>query len=135
MRQATQGDLILGINALVAMREKNPNKQMRYADPDVAFRYLTYAASQGNVVVVDEYLILYSVVKPWFSDADFLVEDLILKIRPTKTPVEVCIDALEELKVMFKCVCVIAGDTQIGYMTPKYIAKGFEPLGVQLIKE
>lgn len=135
MRAATREDLPVIMAALFRMRAKNPNNQMKWAQPEVAERYLTWAISQGLVVIIDGYMILYSVVKPWFSDAEFLVEDLILKIGPTTIPVEAVIDALEDLKQINNCVCTIVGDTQVGYMGPKYLARGFRLLGAQLIKE
>lgn len=135
MRPAVQSDCILAINALVAMRAKNPNKQMRYADPDTALAYMQNAAGSGNAVVVDGYFIMYAVTPAWFSIDPFLIEELIIRIYPTDSPVEVAIAALDELKALFNCVAIVAGDTQVGYMTPKYLANGFVRLGEQLIKE
>lgn len=135
MRPATQGDCIEAINALVAMRAKNPNRQMKYADPDTALAYMKHAAASGNAVVVEGYFIMYAVTPAWFSIEPFLIEELIIRIYPSDRPVEVAIAALDELKVLFGCVAIVAGDTQVGYMTPKYQAAGFQHLGSQLIKE
>jgi hypothetical protein len=135
VKAATREDLPGIMAALFRMRAKNPNNQMKWAQPEVAERYLIWAIEQGFVVIVDGYMVLYSVVKPWFSDAEFLVEDLILKIGPTTIPVESVIDVLEDLKQINNCVCTIVGDTQVGYMGPKYLARGFRLLGSQLIKE
>lgn len=135
MRAAVQGDCIEAINALVAMRVKNPHRQMKYADPDTALDYMLHAAASGNAVVVEGFFIMYAVTPAWFSKENFLIEELIIRIYPSLSPVEVAIAALDELKAMFGCVAIVAGDTQVGYMTPKYQAAGFVHLGSQLIKE
>lgn len=121
--------------ALITLKARRPVGQMKHADPEAARAYITKAAELGGVVVVDGYLIMFSTGPTWFSTADFLIEELILKIEDTSHPVERAIAALDELKVMFNCVATIVGDTQIGYMAPRYMAAGYQPLGLQLIKE
>lgn len=135
MRTATLEDCVDAIDALIAMKAKNPNKQMQWSEPSVAFAYMRKQAEDGNAVVVDGYFIMYSVTPIWFTTVPFLVEELIIRIQPTDKPVEVAIAALDRLKEMFGCVAIVAGDAQIGYMTPKYQAAGFQHLGTQLIKE
>ena len=135
MRRATAEDIEVAVRVLTALKEKRPTKQMKWADPAAVFEYMTYAATQGCVVVVDGYLIMYSTGPTWFSRAEFLIEEVIVKIAPSEVTVERAIEALEELRVLHGCVATIAGDTQIGYMAPKYMAAGYEPLGLQLIKE
>lgn len=135
MRLATNEDTAQALVALIRMKEKNPSKQMQWAEPDAAAHYLALCQQHGYAVVEQGYFILFSPVRPWYSHKLFLVEDLILKIEATTAPVQVAIDALEVLRVQFDCVAIISGDTQVGYMAERYMANGYQMLGVQLIKE
>lgn len=135
MRPATEADCDAALDALLAMRQKNPNKQMRFADPATALGYMKHAVSQGCAVMHAGFFIMYSVGPAWFSQENFLMEELIIRIYPSTSPVEAAIAVLDELREDFGCCAIVAGDTQIGYMTPKYIAAGYQTLGAQLIKE
>lgn len=135
MKPATKEDCAAALGALLAMRVKNPNKQMKFSDPETALGYMEHAVTQGCAVMVDGYFIMYSVGPAWFSKVNFLIEELIIRIYPTDSPVEVAIAALDELRELFGCVAIVAGDTQVGRMAPKYVAAGFVRLGEQLIKE
>lgn len=135
MRNATFVEADAAMRALVAMREKNPGKQMRFADEDTAHLHLHNAVAAKRAVVVQGYFILFDIGRPWYSKEDFLIEDLIIRIERTDAPVRVAIDALSELAKGYHCVAVISGDTQIGLMAPQYLAAGFVPLGSQFIKE
>lgn len=134
MRVATVDDLILAYEALRKTKEKNPNRQMKWADEGAVWRYLKLARERGEVVVVDGFLILFSACTPWFSFEKFLVEDLILRISGD-APVERAIAALDILREQHGCVAIISGDTQVGYMAKKYTASGFTLLGSQFMKE
>lgn len=121
--------------ALVAMRVKNPGKQMQYTDVDTARTYIAYAIKRGVTRVVDGYFIMFDIGRPWYSATEFLLEELLIRIYPTSQPVEVAIDALSSIAKSHGLQAVVAGDTQIGYMAPKYLANGFVTLGTQLMKE
>lgn len=135
MRPAVAADAYAGIKALLRMREKNPTKQMQYTDESTALCHLLDCVKRKLAVVEQGYLIVFDVGRPWYSKENFLLEDLIIRIEPTTAPVQVAIDALSVLATERRCVAVIAGDTQIGYMAPKYLASGFVTLGTQLMKE
>lgn len=135
MRLADHVDILHALAALVNMKEKNPSKQMQWAEPAAALEYMELCKEHGYAVVEQGYFILFSPVRPWYSRKLFLVEDLILKIEATTAPVQVAIDALEILRVQYDCVAIISGDTQVGYMAERYMANGYQMLGVQLIKE
>lgn len=130
-RVADGSDIKAALDALIEMKTRSPAAQMKYTDPMTAWRYMVSAKTR----VVDGYFILFDVGSPWYSSDKFLIEDLIIRIYPTDKPVEVAIDALSELALYYGCKAVVAGDTQIGYMRPKYEAQGFVVLGTQLMKE
>ena len=132
-RQADQDDFLAALDALVKMKTKSPAPQMKYTNPKVAFRHMMRSDTKARVVA--GYFIMYDVGSPWYSEDRFLMEDLIIRIYPTASTVEVAIDALSEIARELGCKAVIAGDTQVGYMAPKYLAKGFVTLGTQLMKE
>lgn len=136
MRKAELFDLPAIKAALQAMLDKSPAPQMKYADIDVALAHLIYnAIPDCQAWVADGYLILVSVGRPWYSGQDFLVEDLILKIGESERGVVAAIEGLESLAHRLGVPFLAVGDTQIGYMTPKYEAAGFKVLGTQLYKE
>lgn len=136
MRRADLFDLPVIKDALLAMLAKSPAPQMKYGDIDIALNYLIYdAIPDGHAWVADGYLILVSKGRPWYSAEEFLIEDLILKIGESERGVAAAIEALEVLAERFGVPLLAVGDTQIGYMTPKYEAAGFKVLGTQLYKE
>lgn len=119
------------MSALIEMKEISPAAFMKYTDVTTAYNYMQSARAR----VVDGYFILYDIGSPWYSQEKFLIEDLIIRIYPTTKRVEVAIDALSRIAEHHGLKAVIAGDTQIGYMAPKYLAKGFVTLGTQLMKD
>jgi hypothetical protein len=135
MRPATDDDLSSGLCALLDMREKNPDKQMQWADPMTAAKYMTTAADEGRAVVVDGFLILFTASPLWFTKARFLIEELVIRLPGTSGPVESVTTALESLRNRHACVAIVTGDTQVGRMTPHYLAAGYKVLGQQFIKE
>jgi hypothetical protein len=118
------------------MLAKSPAPQMRYADLETALLYIMHIAGvQGRAWIVDGYLVLYDIGADWYSKKPYLIEQLILKVYDTDAPVENAIAFLELRAKAHGCVMVAAGDTQVGYMTPKYQAAGYSVLGTQLYKE
>lgn len=136
MRKADLFDLPQIKAAMQNMLDKSPAPQMKYADIDVALSHLIYnAIPDGHAWIADGYLILVSVGRPWYSGEEFLIEDLILKIGDSEGGVASAIAGLESLAQRFGVPLLAVGDTQIGYMAPKYEAAGFTILGTQLYKE
>lgn len=137
MRRATQHDVPAIMEALIAMKEKSPAPQMQKITPIGAELGLRHLIHEGQAAIVDGYLILFDVGGDWYClpEQRYLIELLILKVYPTTAPVSVAIKALDKLAAMFGCCAIAAGDTQIGYMTPKYLAEGYTVLGTQLLKE
>jgi hypothetical protein len=126
--------LTAALAALIAMRDKNPDKQMKWADPNAALAYMVAAADEGRCIMHAGYFIMYSVGPIWFSTASFLIEELVIRIYGSSPP-SAATDALQELHELHGTVAVISGDTQVGRMTPHYLAAGYQVLGQQFIKE
>lgn len=136
IRQAVIGDGADIMRALHETWRKNPNNQMKFVDVQKAQDKVADAIESGRLVIVDEeFAIMYDVGSPWYSSAKFLIEDMVLRIRPGSTPVRVAIQALDVLSESFGCVLTAVGDTQVGYMTQRYLDEGYKILGTQLIKE
>lgn len=135
MRVATAEDVEVAVTACIAMKDKNPQRQMKWAEPEPARAYMLHAVSQGCAVVHNGFFIMYAVTPAWFTTVTFLIEEIIIRIYPSEHTVETAIEALTDLAKEFGCVAALAGDTQIGYMAPKYQAAGFSVLGQQFIKE
>lgn len=134
MRRADLGDLPHIMSKLKWMLEVNPHGQMKYADVDIAEHYVRTSIETGFCYYVAGYFIMVDVGSDWYTSQKYLIEQLILKIHPTTEPVSVAIRALDTIKVEKGCVAIAAGDTQVGYMTPHYIAAGYTTLGTQLFK-
>jgi hypothetical protein len=118
------------------MLDKSPAPQMRYASLSKAMQYiLGQATYEGRAWIADGYLVLYDIGSDWYTDKVYLIEQLILKVYKTDEPVTTAIAFLEQRARLHGCVMVAAGDTQVGYMTPKYQAAGYSVLGTQLYKE
>lgn len=136
MRPVLQDEIALVINTLIAMREKNPGKQMMHSDPEIARAYIKQAVVENRCYMVDDtFFIMFDVGCLWFTDTPFLLEQLVLRVRSHNFHVGNAIDALAELAKFHGCTTIVAGDTQVGVMTPHYINAGYQPLGTQLIKE
>lgn len=134
MRPASYGDIEEVLSCLIKMRDKNPNKQMKWADPDTALAYMLAAREEGLCVCHAGYFIMYSVGPIWFSKANFLIEELVIRVWGTSPP-SLAIEALQDLHELHGTVAIIAGDTQVGAMAPHYLAAGYQVLGQQFIKE
>jgi hypothetical protein len=128
------GDAVLA--AMYRMWSLNPGNQMAYTDEPKAVDYVVAACAAGRVAIVDEtFAIMFDVGCQWYSSSNFLIEECLLRIRRNDTPVAVAIAALDELRAHFNCVMTVVGDTQVGRMTPHYLAAGYRLLGTQLIKD
>lgn len=121
--------------SLLRMQRNSPAPQMGWCDIHAAMNHITTRMIAHRAWIVDGYLVMFDIGAPWHSNARYLIEELILKIQVTDRPVTVAIDALSEFARRHNCTAVVAGDTQIGYMAPKYLAAGFVTLGTQHFKE
>lgn len=135
MTPATKEDAYEAFAKLVAMKAKSPALQMKFTDEDSALCHMLDCVDKGRAVMVDGYWVQFDYGRAWYSAKNFLIEELILKVYPTAVKVEVAIEALSDLARQHNCVAVAAGDTQIGFMAPKYVAQGYGLLGQQYIKE
>ena len=120
--------------SFLRMLEKSPAPQMKLADIDTAMAYYQKAKLAGDATFVGSFLLLSSIGCPWYTKYPVLIEDLILRIYPGKDEVEHVIEALDWIAESCGCHAIAVGDTQIGYMTPKYEAAGYQRLGTQLFK-
>lgn len=136
MRPAEYSDLPAIKAALVKLIGMAQGRgQMAYADLDAAMNNIIDRIGSGHGArVIDGFLILYDVGKPWYMDVPVLIEDMILRIEKTGSPVSVAIQALDILAQENGCPAIAAGDTQVGYMTPHYINHGYTVIGTQLLK-
>lgn len=124
--------------ALLAMLKYSPAPQMKYAEPDVARAYLISAIAEQRVWFMGGYMLMVDVGSDWYGRRKYLIEQIILKVYRDDDSVKletVIGNGLAYLADFYSCVATVVGDTQVGYMTPKYLAAGFQTLGTQLIKE
>ena len=136
IRHATLADFPLLLEANYRMWAKNGANQMRYTDEEKAKAYLRQACANGRVAIVEEtFAILYDVGAPWYSSHCFLIEEGMFRLVRNDIPVSRAIAALDVLKERHGCVLIAVGDTQVGVMTPHYLAAGYRTLGTQLIKD
>lgn len=135
MRLATWDDERAVMGALLAMLDKSPAPQMRLADPTSARCGVRSAIHEGRAYIVGDFFIMVDQGSPWYTSKPVLIEEIILRIsREHDTTVEQAIAALDDIAASRGCVAIAAGDTQIGYMRPKYEARGYVPMGYQLLK-
>lgn len=136
IRFSTTADFMDVSAAMYRMWSLNDSNQMKYTDEQKSLDYIAHACTAGRVAIVDEtFAIMFDVGSQWYTSDNFLIEECLLRIKRNDTPISVAIAALDELRVHFGCVMTVVGDTQVGRMTPHYIAAGYRLLGTQLIKE
>jgi hypothetical protein len=135
IRLANELDVPVILAALKAFKERSMSLHAKYADVAVAERNLYVAMSEHCIWMADGYCIWVSVGGTWFSDRKFLIEETILRVKPCTEHVSYAVGALDIIAKNFGCVAIVAGDTQIGHMTPHYHNAGFVTLGTQLMKE
>lgn len=136
MIAVTNQDVPQIMAALIALKAKSPAGQMPLTDPMEAECSIRYAIHQGRCYRLGGYFVMYDVGNPWYTREKFLIEDIIIKVWPDDKSVKVeqVIESLSDLARALGCVAVAAGDTQIGFMLPKYVDQGFVVLGTQLFK-
>lgn len=137
LRKAHDGlDVLEIFQALLRLLAKSKAPQMRLVDEATAYRSLTAAAAEGRLYVHGDFAILVDVGSPWHSDKRVLIEEIIVRWRKAfGNTVESAVAQLDVIAAEHGCVAVAAGDTQIGLMSPRYLAAGFKPLGTQFFKE
>jgi hypothetical protein len=123
-------------DALVNLLAMSPAPQMRLCEPDVARQNLSRASDERRLFVYGDFGILVDVGSPWHTSKRVLIEEIIVRFRRDYgNKVEGAIAQLDIIAKAFGCVAVAAGDTQIGLMSPRYLAAGFTTLGTQFYKE
>ncbi len=140
MRPVYDSDFNFGINhaltALMARMRKSLNPQFQLSSVEVASAYIRKAMTENRAFIHHGYLILVDVATPWHSRESVLIEELILKVYDQpEWKVEEAIACLDGIALAKGVRFIVAGDTQVGYMVPKYHAAGFVTLGTQLFKE
>jgi hypothetical protein len=122
--------------AMLLMLHKSTAPQMKLVVPEVAHANLLKARDDGRLYVLGDFAILVDVGSPWHTDKPVLIEEIIIRFRRHfGNVVESAIEALPAIAQQHGCVAIAAGDTQIGYMAPRYLAAGFQVLGTQFYKE
>jgi hypothetical protein len=135
MRYATTADHPAIMSAALRMLARSPAPQMKLADESAADSHFHMQILRRRIAIVGDFAIMFDVDIPWYSDQRVLIEDLILRIsNEHNNPVETAIAALDDIAAEFGCTAIAVGDTQIGYMRPKYEAHGYVPMGTQLLK-
>ena len=136
MKPATMGMLPIYFDAMLRLKAKSPSSKMGLADPATAFAGLRNFIEQGTAVEVGDYLILYDYGPTWYSPKLHMIEELTIRFkREFNNPVESAVAALEVIARQIGASAIAVGDTQIGLMTPYYLAAGYTVLGTQLFKE
>ena len=136
MKPATLGMINEYFDALLWVWSKSPSAKMALADPATAYQGLRNFIIDGTAVEVGDYLLLYSVGPTWYSPYNHLIEELTIRFKRTdRNPPEDVVAALDVIAAQLGCRGIAVGDTQIGLMTPKYLAAGYTPIGTHLFKE
>lgn len=136
IRLANELDFPFIETALRELKAKSPAAQMQYIDDDYALANMAQAIREHRGWFCGGYFILVDIGGPWYSPKKMLIEEIILKVYPGRgKTVDDAIAALDTIAAHYGCEATVAGDTQIGYMTPRYHAAGFTTLGTQLLKE
>jgi len=133
MRRVEDFDLGPIEGALAALLTKSPAPQMRMACLRTAMNYVQGARAR----ISGAYLIMFDVGRTWYSPDPLLMEELVLKVYPddrSRTLEQIVSEDLPGLAKLHGCRAVVVGDTQIGYMRPRYEAAGYVPTGTELIK-
>ena len=133
---ASKEDLDHIINTLWDLLDKSPATQMKLCEPEVAIPALHQAIKEDRLLIYGDFAILVDVGSPWHTSKRILIEEIIIRFRRVYgNTVESAIAQLEVIAKQRGCVAVAAGDTQIGLMSDRYIAAGFQALGSQFYKE
>lgn len=133
---ASLGKRQIYFDELLKLRAKSPSAKMAMVEPAKAFIGLTEFLEQGRAVEVGDYLILYDYGPTWYSSKLHFIEELTIRFqRVHRNPVEDAVAAIEVLARNIGARAIAVGDTQVGLMTPYYLAAGYSMLGTQLFKE
>lgn len=133
---ATLDKRMLYYDKLLELKSKSPSVKMALVEPAKAFIGLTEFLEQGRAVEVGDYLILYDYGPTWYSSKLHFIEELTLRFQKVyRNPVEDAVAAIEVLARNIGARAIAVGDTQVGLMTPYYLAAGYSMLGTQLFKE
>jgi hypothetical protein len=109
---------------------------MRLCEEHVAYAALHRARDEARLYVYGDYAILFDIGSPWHTSKKLLIEEFVLRFRREYgNAVDGAVAQLDELARALGCAAVAAGDTQVGLMSPRYVAAGFQPLGTQFYKE
>jgi hypothetical protein len=136
LETARPGDVLMILDALLQMLPKSPAPQMKMAEPLVAHQSLMLAQRQQRLYIFGDFAILVDEGSPWYTSKRVLFEEIIIRWRRVHgNTVDSAIAQLEAIAKLHGCVAIGAGDTQIGYMTPRYLAAGYTTLGIQFHKE
>lgn len=136
LRQATVGEVPGLVDIALRMVEYSPAPQMRNVEPPLVRSYMHLAQLTGRLYVYGDFAILVDVGSDWYTSKRYLIEQLIWRVsRDHGNTVDSAIEKLDFIARLHGCVAVAAGDTQVGYMAPRYLAAGFQPLGTQYYKE
>lgn len=136
MRLATQHDVPAIMQALLAVKDKSPNPQMRHADPIAAELGVRDFIHRERAVFFGDILVLFEIGKVWYSDTLFFFEELFMRVPALNVglPTPVAIRAMEQYARSLGCTAVAVGDTQVGHMAHAYRSEGFAFIGTQLLK-
>jgi hypothetical protein len=140
MIAATNQDIPEVMAALRKLWAKSSATHMSMVDPMQAELSVRHAQHTGRLWLYGPYAIMVDHGQDWYSSKKFLIEQIIVRYRPTMAGESHTIEhvigrALPFLRDHFGCQSIIVGDSQVGYMVPHYEAAGYKHVGVQLMKE
>lgn len=138
MMPVTNQDIPLIMDALRALWAKSNATHMGMVDPMAAELSVRHAQHTGRAWFHGPYFIMVDHGQDWYSSKKFLMEQIILRVRPNTAgehwTVEDAIEQLPVLRDFYGCDAIVVGDSQIGLMIPKYLAAGYVRVGTQLMK-
>lgn len=136
MRLANQHDAAAIVAALAHLQTVSPNPQMKHSDIMAAECGVRDFIHRGCALIVGDYAILFETGRMWYSNTEFLFEQLVIRFkRDELNTVQDAISKLELFAKEYGCSVIVVGDTQIGHMTKVYTELGFVPIGTQLLKQ
>lgn len=136
MRLGNQHDARAIVDALADLQTKSPNPQMQYSDIMAAELGVRDFIHRDKCLILGDYAVLFEVGKVWYSNTEFLFEQLLIRYkRDEGNSVQDAVQGLELFAKEYGCSVLIVGDTQIGHMTKVYTEAGFTPIGTQLLKQ
>lgn len=142
MRAVINADIPLIMSKLRELRSISKAPHMQFVDEMEAELYIFNAVHNNGhnngptkditdtcqAVIADGYFIMFTVGPMWCTKANFLIEDMVIRIDDGPSP-EVVPQVLLALKERFNCVAAIGGDSQGGYMAKYYQKAGWVQSG------